>query len=269
MIFFQGLFKAIANCFKGFSLIFDKGLWPYLFYPVIMWLLLLAGSVWLFSILANEVTEYINEQVNVNSIPDSGSWLSFAKPFLTGYFSFIISILIKIIFWFLSGTFVKYLLLILLSPLFSLLSESLEEKLTDNKFPFSATQLMKDILRGIGISLRNMFLEYFFIAACFLVTLFFPPLVIITVPFLCFVSWYYIGFTMLDYNFERHKMNISQSASFTRKNIGTACGIGIVYSLFMLLPFYIGLFFGPILAVVGATLCFLDLKNTQPTPVLS
>lgn len=269
MNFFQGLFRAIANCFKGFALLFDKGLWPYLFYPVIMWILILFGSIWLFSALASEITGYINEQIDADSIPDSGSWLSFAKPFLTGYFSYIIHILIKIIFWSISGTFVKYVLLILLSPLFSLLSESVEEKLTGKAFPFSASQLLKDIFRGIAISLRNMFLEYFFIALCFLVTLFVPPLVIITVPFLCIVSWYYIGFTMLDYNFERHKMSISQSASFTRKNKGTAIGIGIVYALFMLLPFYVGLFFGPILAVVGATLSFLDIKNNQTSTELS
>jgi len=265
MNFFKELFKAIVNCFKGFSLLFEKGLWPYLFYPFILWFVIWLGILWLFSSLAIYVSQYVNDQLNINSIPDSGAWLSFAKPFLTGYFSTFISIILRIIFWFISGTFIKYVLLILLSPLFALLSESVEEKLSGKKFPFKPIQFIKDIFRGIAISLRNMFLEYFFIVLCFFITLFVPPLAIITIPVLLLVSWYYSGFTMLDYNFERHRMNIFKSASFTRKHIGTACGIGIVYSFFMMFPFYIGLFIGPVLATVGATLCFLDINNTSPT----
>lgn len=265
MNFFSELFKAIGNCFKGITLLFENRLWHYLLYPVLLWLLVWGGSIWLFAKLAEHVTAWINGQLDVNSIPESGSWLSFAKPFLTGYFSTILGWILKLVFWMVSGTFIKYVLLILLSPLFSLLSESVEEKLSGKTFPFSGAQLMKDILRGIGISLRNMFLEYLFIAVCFVLTILVPPLALVTVPFLLFVSWYYIGFTMLDYNFERHRMGISQSAAFTRSHKGTAIGIGMVYSFFMLLPFFIGLFFGPVIAVVGATLCFMELKQANPS----
>lgn len=112
-----------------------------------------------------------------------------------------------------------------------------------------------------------MFFEYFFIAICFVVTLFFPPLVVVTAPFLMFVSWYFIGFTMLDYNFERHKMSISQSVHFIRNNKGLACGIGVVYSFFMILPVFIGMMFGPVLAVVAATISFIEIKQ-QNTPTV-
>ena len=137
MNFFQGFFKVISNSFKGFSLIFEKGLWPYLFYPLILWFLMWAGSIWLFANLASSFAEYLNQKLSLNDIPETGSWLSFAKPFLTGYFSIIIAWIFKIAFWFVSSTFSKYLVLIFLSPLFSLLSESAEEKLNGNNFPFN------------------------------------------------------------------------------------------------------------------------------------
>ena len=267
MNFFEGFFKAITNSFKGFGLIFEKGLWIYLFYPLVLWLIMWGVSIWLFADLASMIAEELKNKLSLNEIPDSGSWLSFAKPFLTGYFSFIIAWVIKIVFWFVSSTFSKYLILILLSPLFSLLSESLDEKLTGKKYPFNGLQLVKDIFRGIGISIRNMMMEYFFIAICFIITIFFPPLIIVTAPFLMFVSWYFIGFTMLDYNFERHKMSISQSVQFIRNNKGLACGIGVVYSFFMILPVFIGMMFGPVLAVVAATICFLEIKQ-QNTPTI-
>ncbi|MDF2448174.1 MAG: hypothetical protein K0R26_678 [Bacteroidota bacterium] len=262
MKFFSDFFSAINNCFKGFILIFEKGLWPYIFYPLILWVLMWIGSIWFFSAIAINLSDYINQQLNFKDIPDSGALLSFAKPFLTGYFSFLLVWIFKIFFWFISGTFVKYMTLIFLSPLFSLLSESVEKKLTGITYPFQTSQLLKDIGRGVVMSFRNMILEYFFLALCFIATLFFPPIVIVTGPFLMLISWYFLGFTMFDYNFERRKTSISQSIKIARDYKGLICGIGMVYSLFMTLPFFVGLMFGPIVAVVGATLCFLNLKKT-------
>ncbi len=263
MKFLEGFFKAISHSFKGFSVVFEKGLWPYLFYPLLLWFVMWGFSLWLFAEFADHLANTINEKLSINNIPDSGSWLSFAKPFFTGYFSIIIAWILKLIFWFVSSTFSKYMVLIFLAPLFYLLSESLEEKITGKNYPFTTSQLVKDIFRGIGISLRNMLLEYVFIIVCFTITILFPPLIFVTAPFLMILSWYFIGFTMLDYNFERHKMSISQSIVFTRNNKGLACGIGAVYSFLMILPFFIGLMFGPVISVVGATLCFLHIKNSQ------
>lgn len=263
MNFLTDFIKGITNCFKGFSLIFEKGLWHYLFYPVILWVLMWIASIWVFSELAIQISDYINRQLSFQDIPDSGAMLSFFKPFLTGYFSVIIAWILKLIFWFVSSTFTKYMVLIFLSPLFSLLSESLEEKTTGKKYPFNGLQLLKDIGRGILISLRNMLFEYLIIAICFILTLFFAPLIFITGPVLLVTSWYFIGFTMLDYNFERHKMNISQSVRFIRHHKGLACGIGLVYTFFMILPLFLGIMFAPLLAVVGATISFLELKQNE------
>lgn len=263
MNFINGFFKAISHCFKGFGLIFNKGLWPYMLYPVILWILMLVASIYLFAELATTIANYFNAQLNFENIPDEGSWLSFAKPFLTGYFTVIFGLILKLVFWFISGTFSKYVILIFLSPLFALLSESAEEKLKGNTFPFSFNQLIKDIFRGIGISLRNMFFEYSIIIGCFIITLCLPPLVFVTAPFLLFVSWYFVGFTMLDYNFERHKMGIRQSTKFVRKNMGLACGIGAVYTCLMWLPIFVGLMFGPVIAVIGATTAYLEIKEKE------
>ena len=263
MTFFTGFFKAIGNCFKGFSFIFEKGLWPYLFYPLLLWFAMWTASIWLFASVAEQIANYFSEQLNFQNIPDAGSWLSFAKPLLTGYFSLILTWILKIIFWFIKGTFVKYITLIFLSPLFSLLSESVEQKINGTTYSFNFSQLLKDIGRGVLMSLRNMFFEYFIITTCFIVTLFFAPLIVITGPLLMLISWYFLGFTMMDYNFERHKMSISQSVQFARKNKGLICGIGLVYSVFMILPLFLGIMFAPLLAVVGATISFLELKQKE------
>lgn len=258
-------FYTITNTPKSVTFIFQKKLWPYLIYPLIFWAVMLLASVWFFSAISESIANYFNELANFNNIPDSGSWLSFAKPFLTSYFAVFLAWTLKLIFWFITSTFSKYLTLICLSPLFSLLSEATEEILTKQKFPFSVAQLAKDIIRGIIISVRNMMLEYGIIIMSSILTLIFPPLLILTGPLLVLASWYFIGFTMLDYSFERHKMTIKESSVFTKQNLGLTFGIGAIYSVLMLLPYFLGLMFAPAVAVVTATVCYIELKQKQIT----
>ncbi len=270
MKFLSDFFKAIGNCFKAFAVLFEKGLWPYMFLPLIVWVILWLASIYGLFVLADGVSTWLNSKINFNAIPETGHWLSFARPYLFGTFSFLIKVVLKILFWLLSGTFVKYLMLILLSPVFALLSEKTETKLFGKEFPFSFSQLMKDIFRGVSISLRNMLLEYFFIFVCFSLSLFFPPLIFITAPFLLVMGWYFVGFSLMDYNSERYKFSIKRSIDLMKQNRGYACGIGFVYSFFLALPFLpgsiIGIMFGPAIAVVGGTISFLEVTKDSAKP---
>ena len=267
MKFFSDFFRAVANCFKAFSVLFEKGLWPYMLVFLFLWLLLWVLSIYGLFILADGISNWMSKYIDLNAIPEEGHWLSFIKPYLIGTFKVIVKIIFKLLFWFISATFIKYVLLMVLSPVFSLLSEKTEQKLTGNVYSFSFIQLVKDSVRGILISLRNMLLEYFFIFCCFILCVFFPPIVVCIAPFLLLLGWYYVGFSLLDYNCERHKYSILKSINFIRKNKGTACGIGFVYSVFMALPFMpgsvLGIMFGPSLGVVGGAISFLEITKTE------
>ncbi len=170
--------------------------------------------------------------------------------------------IIKIFLWFISGTFMKYLTLILLSPVFSLLSEAVAVKMGAKNIPFDMGQLLKDILRGTMISLRNMMFEYFLMFVCFFISMIFPPLAILLTPFMFIAGWYFIGFSMLDYSCERNKMGVIKSIRFIRSNTGLACGLGFCYSVFMWIPL-VGLMFGPIMAVTGGTMIFEELQQKE------
>jgi CysZ protein len=265
MKFINGFGKGVAAFFSSLPFIFEKGLWHYLFYPLILWLLMWVAAIYAVGEFADWLKDWISAQLSLTSIPDSGHWLSWAKGFITGYLGFIIAWLVKIILWLISGTFMKYVILILLSPVFALLSESTEEKITGKKFPFSFSQLMKDILRGVAINLRNMVIELTLITIGFLICLPLPFLFVIVTPFLMFIGWYYIGFAMLDYSCERNKMGVRQSIRFVRENKGLACGIGFCYAFIMAIPFLgpIAMSFCPVLAVAGATTSFITIKQSQ------
>jgi CysZ protein len=265
MKFFSGFGRGVASFFKAFGFVFSNGLWHFIFYPLILWLILFIVGIF----LTHELGKYIEGIVNgwIQAIPEEGHWLSWLKAIENGWLGIIIGWIIKLIVLRISATFMKYTTLIFLSPVFSILSEITAVKLGLKTPSFSMEQLLKDILRGTLINLRNMLLEYILMLGCFVVTCFFPPLVFLTVPFLFLVSWYFVGFSMLDYSCERDKMGVTQSIRFVRSNKGLAVGIGFCYWLMFLLPTYVGSFigmmFGPVMAVVGATLAFAEIKKKE------
>lgn len=258
MNFFAGFGKGVSSFFRAFNLVFGKGLWYYIFFPLILWLIMLLVSIYYTSELGDAIQTWIDAQIK--TIPEEGHWLSWLRGFEDGWLGIIAAWIIKIILWFVSGTFMKYLTLILLSPIFSLLSEAVAVRMGDKNVPFDFNQLLKDILRGIMISLRNMLIEYILLFICFIFCSIFPPLGIILTPLMFIAGWYFIGFSMIDYSSERNKIGFIKSIRFVRSNKGLACGIGFCYAMFMKLPM-IGIMFGPTMAVAGATMAFNELRD--------
>ena len=125
--------------------------------------------------------------------------------------------------------------------------------------------MLKDILRGTLVNLRNMLFEYLLIFFGFTLCVLFAPLTFIITPLLIILGWYFIGYSMIDYSCERNKMKISEGTKFIRKNKGLAIGIGFCYSFFLAIPTIfgtaIGMMFGPTMAVAGSTIAFIELRN--------
>lgn len=180
--------------------------------------------------------------------------------------------------------FAKYLVVVLLSPMLSHLSQKCEKILTGSSIPFSFSQLVKDVKRSIRIVIRNFMWEYFFFLILFTVSFFgWEDPTSSPVFYLTFViGFYYYGFSFMDYINERRKLDVDKSILFIRKHRGLAVAIGGMYSVLILLPvdlsilfsfsnlshhddFQLGLFFlqfllwilasmAPVLAIVSATL---------------
>lgn len=139
--------------------------------------------------------------------------------------------------------FAKYIVVIVLSPLFAILSQVVERKLTGNKYPFDLQQTIHDVKRGVRIALRNVMWEYIYFLLILAVVMigwddpFNSPVFYITY----LVGFFYYGFSFIDYINERRRLDIDQSIYFMRKHRGLAIAIGSVYSLLILVPVDIGL----------------------------
>jgi CysZ protein len=134
--------------------------------------------------------------------------------------------------------FMRYIIIILISPLLSVVSERVEKIITGNTYKFNLVQLIKDVKRTLNLAIRNIIWEFGIIAIIYAGT--YIVLYIFQISFLAkyvamllsmFVAFYYYGFGFIDYINERRRMNIQQSVDFVKKNRGFAIGLGMVFTL--------------------------------------
>jgi CysZ protein len=179
------------------------------------------------------------------------SWLSWLVIFAQ-----LILYLVLILFYF---SLFKYLFLIIGSPLFAYLSEKTEAIIEGKEFPFSFKQLMKDIVRGIRLALRNMLWQTVYVVSIFILA-FVPVIGLITPLLALLVECYYLGFSMLDYSCERNKLSPSQSIVFIGRHKGLAIGNGMVFYMMHFIP-VLGWLLAPSYAVIAATISLYNTKN--------
>lgn len=227
MNFFQLLKLGYKNYFLGFHFLIKHKLYWFAAFPLILF----AGLYWLglyFEQVEVNIGRDLTYKANHLNTLNGVTWMTIKMLFFDSLY---------VIF----TKFTLYIVVILLSPLLSILSERIENIIAGNKYKFSLKQLIHDIIRGIRIASRNLFWEYFF----FLIILGVASMVggvtktilLLTIPFI--ISFYFYGFAFLDYVNERRRLNIQQSTYFVSKHRGLAIAIGSIYSLFFLSFFYI------------------------------
>ncbi len=250
--FFQQFGIAIKSYGKAISFVFEKNLWIYFIYSVIIAGLLVLGGFQMIQALSDWLEQWILSYFNSDS---DGGWLSFLGTTL----HFILSIGLKILFFFIFSTLSKYILLIIMSPIMALLSSRTEEIITGKFYPFNLSQFIKDILRGILIALRNMCIEFGIIFLSFLIV-WIPLIGWISPLFLIILSYYFYGFSMIDYINERRKKGILESVKYVRKNKGLAIGNGFIFSLIFMIPF-IGGMLAAVIAPIAACIAMIESEN--------
>ena len=132
------------------------------------------------------------------------------------------------------ANFSGFLLLLILSPVFSLVSEKLMHILAGKTYRFSPAQLIKDIIRGIKITMRNLVYEYFYVFVITLILWILPENPIISIVGLLsniLVVSYFYGFSLLDYALENYRIGYNPSVKFVRSHSGIAVGLGLLYTL--------------------------------------
>lgn len=141
--------------------------------------------------------------------------------------------------------FTKYLIVIVLSPLLTYLSAATDRKITGKNHLFSFQQFMHDVKRAVRLALRNMMWQYAILAILFFIgTLIWGKVIHSPVIYVMYItSFFYYGFSFMDYTLERQKLSIHESVSFVRNHRVLALMIGASYSLLILVPVNLDILF--------------------------
>jgi len=251
------MLKEIITSFQAYfqthRFIIKHRLWKWIIIPGIIYAVLFASGIYLFLVSSNSAIDFMLHKSGIEEwmAKMQNSWLSF---FLI--FGQIILNLVLLLFYF---SLFKYLFLIIGSPLFAYLSEKTEAIIEGKDFPFSFTQLLKDISRGIKLALRNMLWQTVYTLSILILS--FIPLFGWVTPLLALlVECYYLGFSMLDYSCERNKLSTAQSIVFIGRHKGLAIGNGIVFYLMHIIPL-LGWILAPSYAVIAATISLVNARN--------
>lgn len=155
---------------------------------------------------------------------------------------FLLEMLLSIMIGLVLMKFAKYIVVVMLSPLLSIISQVVEKKLTSNVYPFSFHQTLHDIKRGVRIAMRNIMWEYIFFLLIIIVSAIgWEDVSQSPVFYLTFVfGFFYYGFSFIDYVNERRRLDIDQSIHFIRRHKGLTIAIGTIFSLFILVPVDLG-----------------------------
>ncbi len=255
--FLQNLIKSFTDYGPALRFIFKHRLYWFFLIPIFFNVILFAGT---FVAVSSFIDTLETISIDAINLENSNFWGADILQWLIGTsIGLVIHILFFFIFSYLSG----YIILILLSPVLAYLSEKSEKILTGIEYPFSFRQLTKDIVRGIIIVIRNLFLEILIIIAIFFVSLI--PIVgqvigLLSPIILFLVASYFYGYSFVDYVLERKKLDVKHRVLFAKKKRGIITGNGIPFTLILLIPF-LGLFLAEFFAIIATVAAVISVNT--------
>jgi len=231
-------------------------LWKWIIIPGIIYTILFIISMYFFLHTANNFNEWLTLKTGLKT------WLDKTHSGLLGFFFTLAALVLLLIQLMLYFSLFKYVWLIIGSPVFAYLSEKTDAILHGREYPFNFKQLLKDMLRGISIAVRNALWQTVYMVAILLLSLI--PIAGVATPVIALlVECYYYGFSMLDYSCERRNMNAQESIYYIGNHRGLAIGNGLIFYLIHLLP-VLGWVLAPAYAVIAATLSLHEIKANEP-----
>ncbi|MBQ3689838.1 MAG: EI24 domain-containing protein [Bacteroidales bacterium] len=163
-----------------------------------------------------------------------------------------------ILFIFGGGTIVN----VLMSPIYTVLSEKTDTYLTGRTFETNTKQTFSDIGRALVIAFKNSIKQLLLTILCLFLN--FIPVIgsVVSVALIFIINAYYFGYGFMDYTYERQRYSAKESNRLTYNLRYLAITNGAVYAL----PLYMfcGTFFAAFLggvSTVAATIAQLELER--------
>ena len=196
--FREGAKIALSSYAQALKMTFTTKIGWFLLVPLILNILLFSVGIYLYSSFTGNLSDLIIGKIGLDNA-ESGI-MGVVNKIVSGFLWVFFQTVFLFVFLFFGG----YIVLIIMSPVLSYVSEMTESRLNGKDYPFKLKQFLKDVARGIKLALRNMLVEFIWVIIVFIAS-FIPLVGWLGSIFLFIVSSYFYGFSFIDYYLERKK----------------------------------------------------------------
>ena len=242
----KGVYQGCTAYSEVYEIISRLKLWKFFVIPMLISFLVFSMILVVSFSLSNSIGSYI---------ASFWSW-DFGQETIHAISRFFGGLLI-IIFGFISF---KHIIMALSAPFMGPISKIIEDDINGVVSQVKTSTPSGLLMRGIRISLRNLLRELVLSIPILLFGLI-PVVGFFSVVMLFLMQAYFAGFGNMDYTLERH-FSYQKSIFFVKKNKGIAMGNGIVFMLFLLIPF-LGVILVHPLSVTAATIVTVKSINKE------
>ena len=242
----KGVYQGCTAYSEVYEIISRLKLWKFFVIPMLISFLVFSMILVVSFSLSNSIGSYI---------ASFWSW-DFGQETIHAISRFFGGLLI-IIFGFISF---KHIIMVLSAPFMGPISKIIEDDINGVVSQVKTSTPSGLLMRGIRISLRNLLRELVLSIPILLFGLI-PVVGFFSVVMLFLMQAYFAGFGNMDYTLERH-FSYQKSVFFVKKNKGLAMGNGIVFMLFLLIPF-LGVILVHPLSVTAATIVTVKSINKE------
>ena len=155
----------------------------------------------------------------------------------------------------------QFILITLLSPFHTVLSERIDREETGSNFENSWSKIINDLVRTIGVAILGG-LMYLFIKLIWLMIAYILGIGFLT-PYMTivFIS-FFTGFNSYDFSLERYDYSVAQSWGYAFKHPLHMISTGLIFTGFLAIP-HIGIVLAPVFLTMVGTLSFLKIRNRE------
>ena len=161
----------------------------------------------------------------------------------------------------------KYIVLVVMGPLFAAVSEAVEAQIRGQNAPLSLRRWIRDALRGMRSAVWLALFEWTVVALLWIVGLLVPVLSPFTLTLAWLVGAWAYGASVMDYVWERQGKGALSGWRSSLRRLDVAFACGVPFSLWMSIPvlaWTVGPLMGGMGATAAASVALTDREDRQP-----
>lgn len=248
----EQLFLAFRSYGQVFRTLDKYRLWSVLILPSILSLIIAIVIGFLAWVSSDDILNYFSNKYRFIDYNTSAG----------NIFEIVATIAIRGLTFFLYLKMFRYLILILLSPVFVNISNVLYNKVVGEEHKMNIWSYCFCSFRSIELSLRNFVLDVLLTLLLLILSIIILWIVPLIPILILIVESYFFAVVLMDYRYEMEGISKKESIRKCRELPGIPIGIGLVFNLILLIPL-LGVMFGPVLALIASEESISQLKKSS------